>query len=535
YRNGQKIEGATAATYSASQPGEYTADILTATCQGKSQNTAVLTTGQPIIFDVMVTDPNCTNAKGSIVINSTAGGTGSNYQYSKDNGTTFQAGNSFNDLLPGEYTIIVKDQAGCESSSKVAVIKPFTSTLKLNTTVTNIACNQRLGIITVFATGGTLPYRFSINGGNTQTLNIFNGLTAGTYTITVEDAAGCREEISATIGITNSTLTAKAQVTAATCKEKGQVRIEATGGVAPYQYKLDGGAFQSSATFTNLQTGSRKVTVRDSQGCEFEVSFEIKENSGNPNLVINNPPRICPGTTTNLRDDAITRGSDPGLSYTYWQDTTAQTAIANPGAVSPGTYYIKATNDGGCFTIKPVTVTSNPTPAGSITIQGPPLACNGQSITLTASAGNTYQWYRNDTAINGATSRSYNATIAGNYSVVIQNGTCSVRATNTAQIQFQDCISTPETNVFVPTAFTPNRNNENDVLRPVFYNIASLSYFKVYNRWGQLVFETNQMGQGWDGTIKGVQQPTETYSWILQCTDNNGNHIKKSGRSLLIR
>jgi gliding motility-associated-like protein len=67
------------------------------------------------------------------------------------------------------------------------------------------------------------------------------------------------------------------------------------------------------------------------------------------------------------------------------------------------------------------------------------------------------------------------------------------------------------------------------------HNIASLGYFKVYNRWGQMVFQTNVMGKGWDGTINGVQQPTETYTWLLECTDNDGNIIKLSGRSVLIR
>jgi gliding motility-associated-like protein len=62
-----------------------------------------------------------------------------------------------------------------------------------------------------------------------------------------------------------------------------------------------------------------------------------------------------------------------------------------------------------------------------------------------------------------------------------------------------------------------------------------LKYFKVYNRWGQLVFETNTIGSGWDGTIKEVKQPVETYSWILECTDIRGNKLKKSGKSLLIR
>jgi gliding motility-associated-like protein len=87
----------------------------------------------------------------------------------------------------------------------------------------------------------------------------------------------------------------------------------------------------------------------------------------------------------------------------------------------------------------------------------------------------------------------------------------------------------------VPTGFTPNRNGVNDVLRPILYNVAELRYFKVYNRWGQLVFQTSEKGKGWDGTLKGNRQPAETYSWIVECTDRDGNPVKESGRSVLIR
>mgnify|MGYP003286366489 FL=1 len=89
--------------------------------------------------------------------------------------------------------------------------------------------------------------------------------------------------------------------------------------------------------------------------------------------------------------------------------------------------------------------------------------------------------------------------------------------------------------MFVPTAFTPNGNNANDQLKPILYSIRELKYFKVFNRWGQMVYQTNVMGDGWNGTVKGVQQPTETYSWIVECIDVDGNLIKKSGRSILIR
>jgi gliding motility-associated-like protein len=64
---------------------------------------------------------------------------------------------------------------------------------------------------------------------------------------------------------------------------------------------------------------------------------------------------------------------------------------------------------------------------------------------------------------------------------------------------------------------------------------VEVKYFKVYNRWGQEVFQTNEAGKGWDGTLKGSPQPSENYSWILECVGKNGNVIKQSGRSLLIR
>jgi len=196
--------------------------------------------------------------------------------------------------------------------------------------------------------------------------------------------------------------------------------------------------------------------VRDALGCLTNVAFAITQAIGNPNLVITNPPVICPGYSANLLSPAIKTGSDTGLVYTYWKDTTALITLPNPGAVAAGIYYIKAVNAAGCFTIKRVTVTVQP-----------------------------------------------------------------------------NCV--PESRVYVPTGFTPNKNGANDLLRPIVYNILELRYFKVYNRWGQEVYETATIGLGWDGTLKGSPQPAETYSWILECIGKNGEIIKQSGRSLLIR
>lgn len=458
YRDGVAIEGATTDTYVVKEAGTYTADITDGFCTGTAANNAVVTLNPPIDFDLAITDLGCTNASGKIAVTNPSGGSGGGYLYSKDGGASFQQDSLFSALDTGSYNIVVMDSTGCTSSSKVAIIKQSSSTLKASSSVINIGCDQDAGAVTVVATGGEPPYLYSLDGGN----------------------------------------------------------------------------YQASGTFGNLAAGQHTISVKDSAGCDFDLQFDVKQTGSKPDLVITNPPVLCPGSTQNLQDTSIVRGSDKDLVYTFWTDSSATTAIANPAAVTAGTYFIKATNKDGCSATKPVVVTLHVAVPGRISAAGPTTICSDQTVTLTASNGTAYQWYRNDTAIIGATEAIYVTSLAGVYSAKINDGTCAVFASNTIQVAFRDC-SLPDANVFVPSGFTPNRNGANDVLRPLLYNIATLDYFKVYNRWGQLVFQTNVIGKGWDGTFKGVPQPTEAYTWMLECTDSNGKKIKQSGRSLLLR
>lgn len=89
--------------------------------------------------------------------------------------------------------------------------------------------------------------------------------------------------------------------------------------------------------------------------------------------------------------------------------------------------------------------------------------------------------------------------------------------------------------IFVPSGFTPNGDGQNDVIRPVLVGIAQLNFFRIYNRWGQLVFSTNQAGQGWDGNIGGSKQSTENYVYMVQGIDYTGKVVNKRGNIVLIR
>ncbi|MDO6430493.1 Ig-like domain-containing protein [Flavitalea sp. BT771] len=90
-------------------------------------------------------------------------------------------------------------------------------------------------------------------------------------------------------------------------------------------------------------------------------------------------------------------------------------------------------------------------------------------------------------------------------------------------------------NIYVPPVFTPNGDGNNDVLKPILVGISAFHYFNVYNRWGNLIFTTQDPNNGWDGRFKGVPQPVETYLWIAEGVDLNGKKIVAKGMTSLVK
>jgi gliding motility-associated-like protein len=89
--------------------------------------------------------------------------------------------------------------------------------------------------------------------------------------------------------------------------------------------------------------------------------------------------------------------------------------------------------------------------------------------------------------------------------------------------------------IYVPTGFTPNGDGKNDILRAIYVAVKKVDYFRIYNRWGQLIFSTNSLSGGWDGTINGVKQQTGTYVWMLKAEDLIGKTYEMKGVFTLIR
>jgi gliding motility-associated-like protein len=87
---------------------------------------------------------------------------------------------------------------------------------------------------------------------------------------------------------------------------------------------------------------------------------------------------------------------------------------------------------------------------------------------------------------------------------------------------------------YVPSAFTPNGDTRNDILKPIIPFGSVLEYFTVYDRWGKLMFTTNKNGIGWDGKVAGKEQPTGTYVWICRYLFAGRTEIEERGSFILL-
>lgn len=155
----------------------------------------------------------------------------------------------------------------------------------------------------------------------------------------------------------------------------------------------------------------------------------------------------------------------------------------------------------------------------------------GQPLQLNASGGDFYQW----SPSTGLT----NPNIADPIANLNDDIRFILRVETTEGCVGLDTLNVrvfkTDPDIFVPTAFTPNADGLNDLLIPIPAGISEFEYFRVYNRYGQLVFSTTETGKGWDGKIDGKDQGSDTFAWYVKGRSYTGKTIFKKGISTLIR
>jgi gliding motility-associated-like protein len=242
---------------------------------------------------------------------------------------------------------------------------------------------------------------------------------------------------------------------------------------------------------------------------------------------------ICFNSTAQLHAKIV--GSRFSWSPTR---TLSNPAILNPIAVPSGTtsYILTVTDTLGCPKPKKDTIVVTVLPKINAFAGRDTMVVVGQPLQFFASGGLVYFWSPgiglNSTTINnpvGIYDSTLNLTKI-RYKVLVSNEAGCI---DSAFITVRIFKTNPQ--VFVPTAFTPNGDGLNDVFRPIAVGIKQFEYFRVYNRWGQLVFSTTINGQGWDGNIGGKPQGTNTFVWIVKGIDYLDRPFFKKGTVTLIR
>lgn len=157
-----------------------------------------------------------------------------------------------------------------------------------------------------------------------------------------------------------------------------------------------------------------------------------------------------------------------------------------------------------------------------------------QPLQLLATGGKRYQWqpssYLNDPTIANPIAAIPRGVEKMKYTVtVFDDANCSA----SDEVEISIYKTKPE--IFVPSGFSPNKDGRNDLLRPILVGMRNLDFFNVYNRWGQLLFTTKELGKGWDGNFKGVPQASGTYVYTAQAIDYLGNLVQRKGTVVLIR
>lgn len=217
-------------------------------------------------------DATANNSDGRASVRAT-GGTG-DYSYSWSNGETTREANL---LAPGNHSITVTDQAGCSSTAEVQITENISEmSVVLNLTKTLKCKDDNDATVETLVRGGKGPFAFTWSDTSLQGEKA-TGLGAGTYAITVSDAAGNIATASVDL-IEPEPLTAEVieerGVTDQASKD-GWAQVKATGGTGAYTYLWDNG--QTSDKAENLALGEHQVTVTDGNGCEVMVLVETKE------------------------------------------------------------------------------------------------------------------------------------------------------------------------------------------------------------------------------------------------------------------
>ena len=405
----------------------------------------------------------------------------------------------------------------------------FTMDTCSNTISFNDSSNSISGVSTQW------NWNFGDGGTATTTDPIHQYTSAGNYLVSLiaTSSRGCIDTITNPITIfprLNTTINNQAVRCNGECN--GVATANPVNGWPPYSYQWNDPLLQNTNAADSLCIGNFTVTVTDSRGCTINTSVQISQ----PlplSFSITSLPDYCGGICAG---QATANASGGNGNFTYqWNDPQNQ-ITATAISLCPDTFQVIISDQLGCTTQGQAIVNYVDSFPTVDAIADTTLLFQGQSTSLHGiiqAGGLQFQWTPAGSLSDDQIQHPIaTPTTTTTYTVVATDANgCTAEDTVTIFVTEVLCA---EPEIFIPSAFSPNNDQQNDILF-VRGNTIEKVYLAIYDRWGEKVFETNSPTLGWDGTYQGKLLAPDVYVYYVEATCYNKAEFRKKGNITLIR
>lgn len=505
----------------------------------------------PVTIDATVDDNICPGEIfGAIDITTSNGSAPFIYNWTSVNSNFSSNSEDLNNLISDIYNLTVTDDLGCEHTAGPFTISPPPQDIEIFESIDPVSCfGFSDGTISTTVSGGTPPYAYIWSGDNTISGNgtsTITDLASGNYQITVTDNNGCQSSINyympenSSISLNNSVSDYNGFNVRCYGGEDAWIACIANGGLQPYTYtwvdESTNNILSNQSDIYNIPSGRYIFTVVDAEGCPNSLTFDINQPDSLSIDVANYSHKSCTYNNDGFIEVSSWGGPDNPIysdqflpiSYVWKGENSFYSTEQNIYNLSEGFYTIVVEDLNQCTNELTFEITQPPFVKADYRVLDDTVTTNYPLVNLfDNSEGNVVEWQWE--LSNGFTSNSQdvlnldlstNMNTSGiNYFdlklVVMDEFMCKDSIYGTLAIK-------EEHTLFVPNGFTPDLDGNNDTFK-IFHHAMKTETFSmsIFDRFGSLVYQSNDPDMAWDGTNLRTGNPliTGTYSYVMSYQD----------------
>ena len=457
----------------------------------------------------------------STITLSAVGGLGATYEWFDIATPISFSSDSFVNVGEGQY-VVSADILGCaQFSDTLTVISDPSPVVDLGANII-IPCNSTI-LIDPIVSLGTPPYNYSWSSGESDSVLT---LVEGNYSVIISDFFGCFGSDTIEISYDPPPSLDLGLDLVIACNTNTTILPNIIGGTEPYTYEWNNGSTDLSI---DANEGNYILTVTDFYGCSDLDEINITEDP-NPSALIYGGGSVCDdGNTVNINFSF--NGLLPwDLTYSNGSATSTiyNIPVSNysiPTSIEGSYSIISADDVNDCIanisSLGNIDVIVNPLPNAIITPNDITIY-PGSEVEFNVGNYMSYEWYTEEGFLID-TLPFLNISDSGRYKVLVvdENGCVDVSELATVRL-------VPLTQLFIPTVFTPNDDNNNElfVIKGLYIREFNI---KIYNRWGEQLFESDSLDKYWDGSFTNQKVPKGTYYYQIEVLGDDGRLFTKSG------